>query len=102
LEELDEICEGRVWTGDQALDHRLLDSFGDFEDAVQKAAELAKLPTGPEVNIEVYNFYHPERQYLLPQPFEAAEEIARLFSAEQWQPMLSRPLMMLPYRTKFW
>ena len=102
LPELDPICEGRVWTGDQALDHKLVDSFGDFQDAIQKAAELAKLSTGPDDVIQVHNLHHPERQYLIPQPFEAAEEIASLLSAEQWQQMLGHPLMMLPYRIKFW
>jgi protease-4 len=102
LTELDPICEGRVWTGDQALDHRLIDSFGDFQDAVQKAAELAKLPTSPDDYILVHNLHHHERPYMLPQPFEAAEEIASLFSAEYWREMIGRPLMMLPYRIKFW
>jgi protease-4 len=102
LTELDDICEGRVWTGEQAQEHRLIDSYGDFRDAVQKAAELAHLPTGPEHEIPVITLHSPDRQYRLPQPFEAAEEIARLFSAEQWQEMLGRPLMMLPYRIRFW
>lgn len=102
LTELDPICEGRVWTGEQALHHRLVDTFGDFQDAVQKTAELAELPTGPEDEIQVYNLHHPERDYQLPQPYEAASEIIRLFSADEWRQMLGRPLMMLPYRIKFW
>src|SRR5690606_35975266 len=42
-DELDEICNGRVWTGKQALEHKLVDSHGDFTDAVHKLAELAEL-----------------------------------------------------------
>ncbi len=98
LTELDPVCEGRVWTGDQAFDHKLVDSFGDFQDAIQKAAELAKIPINSEDYIEVHNLHHPERQYLLPQPFEAAEEIATLLSADHWREMIGRPLMMLPYQ----
>jgi protease-4 len=101
LMELDPICEGRVWTGEQALTHRLVDSFGDFQDAVQKTAELANLPSGPDDDILVYNFHHPENQYQLPQPFEAASELVRLFSADTWRQMLERPLMMLPFQIRF-
>ncbi len=101
LDGLDDICEGRVWTGEQAQSYKLIDSYGDFEDAIQKAAELADLPTGPGQEISVYTLHSPERRYRLPKPFEAAEEIVRLISAEQWQELIGRPLMMLPYRIKF-
>jgi protease-4 len=99
---LDEICEGRVWTGEQALEHRLIDCYGDFQDAVEKAADLAGMPKGPEQAIPVVTLHSPDRQYRLPQPFDAAEEIVRLFSAEQWRELVGRPLLMLPYRIKFW
>ena len=102
IDELDPICEGRVWTGNHAHTYRLIDSHGDFVDAVQKAAELAKIPAAEVRHIPVINLYPHERSYLLPQPFEAAEEIARLFSAEQWRQNLGRPLMMLPFQIRFW
>jgi hypothetical protein len=79
----------------------LIDSHGDFVDAVQKAAELAKIPAAEVGHIPVINIYPHERGYLLPQPFEAAEEIARLFSAEEWRQNLGRPLMMLPFHIRF-
>jgi protease-4 len=101
IEELDPICEGRVWTGNHAQSFRLIDSHGDFVDAVQKAAELAKIPAAEVGHIPVINIYPHERGYLLPQPFEAAEEIARLFSAEEWRQNLGRPLMMLPFQIRF-
>jgi hypothetical protein len=100
LIDLDDICEGRVWTGEQALDHKLIDSYGDFRDAIQKAAELAELPTGPDQEIEAYTLHSPERSYRLPQPMEMAEEISRLFSSEQIREMIGRPLMMLPFKIK--
>ena len=37
LEQLDAICNGRVWTGAQALDHGLIDALGDFSVAVARA-----------------------------------------------------------------
>ncbi|MGL9760208.1 MAG: signal peptide peptidase SppA [Symbiopectobacterium sp.] len=42
-EEIDKIAHGHVWTGDDAKTNGLIDQLGDFDDAVKKAAELAKL-----------------------------------------------------------
>jgi protease-4 len=39
----DKIAQGRVWTGKDALKIGLVDQLGDFDDAVQIAAKLAKL-----------------------------------------------------------
>lgn len=41
--EVDDVAQGRVWTGQDALDHGLIDKIGDFDDAVALAAELASL-----------------------------------------------------------
>lgn len=41
--EIDKIAQGRVWTGQDALNIGLVDKLGDFDDAVNKAAELAKV-----------------------------------------------------------
>ncbi|MGK0705519.1 signal peptide peptidase SppA [Yokenella regensburgei] len=42
-EQVDKIAQGHVWTGTDAKTNGLVDSLGDFDDAVAKAAELAKL-----------------------------------------------------------
>ncbi|HCO8000671.1 TPA: signal peptide peptidase SppA [Escherichia fergusonii] len=42
-EQVDKIAQGHVWTGEDAKANGLVDSLGDFDDAVAKAAELAKL-----------------------------------------------------------
>ncbi|EAV3687543.1 signal peptide peptidase SppA [Salmonella enterica] len=42
-EQIDQIAQGHVWTGEDAKANGLLDSLGDFDDAVAKAADLAKL-----------------------------------------------------------
>ena len=41
--EIDSIGQGRVWTGEQALERGLVDELGGIDDAVKAAAELAKL-----------------------------------------------------------
>ena len=42
-EQVDSIAQGRVWIGSDAKNNGLVDELGDFDDAVKKAAELAKL-----------------------------------------------------------
>ncbi|ENB7488204.1 signal peptide peptidase SppA [Citrobacter koseri] len=41
--QIDKIAQGPVWTGQDAKANGLVDSLGDFDDAIAKAAELAKL-----------------------------------------------------------
>ncbi|MFV8848796.1 signal peptide peptidase SppA [Serratia fonticola] len=43
-EQVDHIAQGHVWIGSDAKKNGLIDQLGDFDDAVKKAAELAKLP----------------------------------------------------------
>jgi protease-4 len=42
-EEVDEIGQGRVWSGANAIEIGLIDGFGGLEDAIQLAAEAANL-----------------------------------------------------------
>jgi protease-4 len=44
-EQIDKIAQGHVWTGQDAKANGLVDSLGDFDDAVAKAASLAKVKT---------------------------------------------------------
>ena len=37
------VAQGRVWTGNQAYERKLVDRIGDFESALNLAKELAKL-----------------------------------------------------------
>ena len=42
-QQIDAIAQGHVWTGSDAKANGLVDALGDFDDAVAKAAELAKV-----------------------------------------------------------
>jgi protease-4 len=42
-QQVDQIAQGRVWAGGTARQLGLVDSFGGMDDAIAKAAELAKL-----------------------------------------------------------
>ena len=43
VEAVDAIGQGRIWTGQDALELGLVDKLGDLEDSIQAAAELAEL-----------------------------------------------------------
>ncbi len=51
--EIAPVADGRVMGGETALEHKLVDLLGTFEDAVDKARELAKLPEGCPVYDEI-------------------------------------------------
>src|SRR5690606_36277669 len=44
VEEVDKVGQGRVFTGEQALGHQLIDELGGLRQALAKARELAGLP----------------------------------------------------------
>ena len=43
LTEVEEIAQGKIWTGVQAVENGLVDELGGMDDAIIKAAELAEL-----------------------------------------------------------
>lgn len=112
LEELDPICEGRVWTGRQAHAHGLVDTFGDFSDAVQLAREYADLPLGDDVEVPVYNL-RPKGGYVLPRPYRFGRNLDEPTLtdilppplqqiADMWQSNIlplfdGKPLFLLPF-----
>jgi protease-4 len=103
IAELDAIAEGRVWSGRQALAHKLVDSHGDFQDAIHKAAELACLlpADGKDAEISVVNLYPKGTAHLVPNPYEAAEEVGRLLSGKWAQTWGGRPLYLMPFEVRF-
>ena len=55
VDQVEEIAQGRVWLGNDALPIKLVDAVGSLDDAVKKAAELAKLK-------EYHASSYPEKQ----------------------------------------
>ncbi len=47
---IDEVGQGRVWTGLQAQERGLVDTIGSYNDALKSAAKLAKLPADYRVS----------------------------------------------------
>jgi protease-4 len=52
IEDLKKVASGRVWSGEQALQHKLVDVLGGFDDAVKIAAEKAGV--GDDYKIKFY------------------------------------------------
>jgi protease IV len=53
-EEIDALAQGRVWTGRQAKQNRLVDELGGLERAIALAKQRAKIPADSNVEIVVY------------------------------------------------
>jgi protease IV len=51
VERADEVAQGRVWTGEQALKVHLVDSLGGFDDAMAATKALARLAPDQPVGI---------------------------------------------------
>jgi len=50
--EVDRVAQGRVWTGAQALGHKLIDRIGGLEDAVAEAKRRAGLAPDSEIELQ--------------------------------------------------
>jgi len=59
--EAEQLAHGRVWTGRQAVDNRLIDEVGGLDRAIEIAKELAEVPASEKV--EVVHF--PEEQGIM-------------------------------------
>lgn len=81
FDQLDSICNGKVWTGAQALAHGLVDALGDFHVAVERAAEFANLPDGEQAR--VIDLTSP-KQRLLAEPVQALKQALGLGQTESW------------------
>jgi protease-4 len=95
-ENLDEVCLGRVWTGRQAQGHRLVDSRGDFIDAIMRAAELAEMPAVLG-QVPVLNLHPRGAGYLLPQPLNGPTEWLSWIAREQLATWNGQPMTLLPF-----
>lgn len=95
--ELDPICEGRVWTGRQAKNNGLIDSYGDFQDCIAKAAEMARLPRNSHFHIDVHNLYSQGSGYRLPLPYKVPEQFSMISASDYWLAESNKPLLVLPF-----
>jgi len=53
-EKIDQLAQGRVWTGRQAHDNGLVDALGGLMSAIDLAKKRAKIPADSDVELSVY------------------------------------------------
>ncbi|HUG54237.1 MAG TPA: signal peptide peptidase SppA [Vicinamibacteria bacterium] len=70
VEEIDEVAQGRVWTGTEALERGLVDRLGGLEVALGLAKERARIGADVEVDLIVL----PERKSFLETILERQED----------------------------
>ncbi|EAW4989720.1 signal peptide peptidase SppA [Salmonella enterica] len=85
-EQIDKIAQGHVWTGEDAKANGLVDSLGDFDDAVAKAAELAKLK-------QWHLDYYQDEPTVLDMVMDSMTGSVRAMLPEAIQVMLPAPLV---------
>jgi protease-4 len=56
LAQVDDLAQGRIWTGAQAVEHKLIDKLGSFADAVEAARALAAQLDGANSSDKVLPF----------------------------------------------
>ena len=77
-ERVHEIARGRVWTGSQAKELGLVDQLGGVTEAVEKARQLANIPTAEGVRFKYYPT--PQNPWeALAMAFGASGEAAQTF-----------------------
>ncbi len=80
--QVDSVGQGRIWTGEQALEIGLVDALGDLDDAIALAAERAGLEAGTY------------RTRLLPRPRTFLDQLNEAFGvrlAQTWQRLHATP-----------
>ncbi|EEF9429250.1 signal peptide peptidase SppA [Salmonella enterica] len=85
-EQIDKIAQGHVWTGEDAKANGLVDSLGDFDDAVTKAAKLAKLK-------QWHLDYYQDEPTVLDMVMDSMTGSVRAMLPEAIQAMLPAPLV---------
>lgn len=85
-EQIDKIAQGHVWTGEDAKANGLVDSLGDVDDAVAKAAELAKLK-------QWHLDYYQDEPTVLDMVMDSMTGSVRAMLPEAIQAMLPAPLV---------
>ena len=65
VDEVDNIAQGRIWSGTDALDNGLVDDIGELDAAVAAAAELAGLAEGQYGTRSIEQKLSPGEQMML-------------------------------------
>lgn len=89
MEAVDAIGGGRIWTGQQALEHGLIDKFGGLDQALAAARKLANLREDAGVRL-----YSPDKS-LVPPIAEPSAVIG--YAVEGFKQLNGRAMCLLPW-----
>jgi protease IV len=78
IETVDKIAQGRVWTGERAIQLGLVDKLGGLETAVETAKQLAGIPAREEVEL----IFLPQPESLLDKIRDAANGADRVLAGD--------------------
>ena len=98
-DEIDNIAQGRVWTGKQGLEIGLVDKIGDYYTAINMAKKMAGIPVEDYVQLVVY----PKQKTLLERLFsgsimaKTSDPIKQLNSFKQLPQLIKNIITALPY-----
>jgi protease-4 len=99
-DEVDKVGKGRVWTGRQAKDIKLVDELGGLTMAIGQAKKLAGIPAEEEVSLVVWPrstslfgmvFGRPEAAMKWPLPAETGKLLTSLKALEKENPLSVMP-----------
>ncbi len=103
-EHAESLAQGRVYTGDAAVNNRLLDGEGYFYTAIETAKEMAGIDSATSVRL----VYYPEKKSLLNEVFKTVQAKERIFTKvdnlkqlaliENLLLMQNKPMALLPFR----
>ncbi len=108
-DELDAVALGRVWTGNQAKERQLIDSFGDLQDLILRAHKVANLPLDDSIHVPIRNLYSSSTRYILPSleeempssVCEMVEKLTDVFTKNMMPKFNGQPLYMMPLDLQF-
>jgi protease IV len=76
IEDIHTVAQGRVWTGEQALQHKLIDEIGGLDKAIYKASELAGLSSYQTIQIpQTLSFWEEVLEEMQSTPDEASLQL---------------------------
>jgi protease-4 len=107
---VDSIGRGQVWTGDQALELGLVDELGGIWKAVERAKELAEIPSEQVVSLivipepmDLFERFLEGDLVLNPPTVQISPRIRKMVSSLQWLNMIGSGeiVAMMPYLIEF-
>jgi protease IV len=97
VEEVRRIAKGRVWTGAQGLELKLVDRLGGLEAAIEEAKKLAKIPADASVELVPY----PKKRTFFEALFNRQSDVQMLVEELRTGRILSSGPLLCPYTVTF-